>query len=85
MNLFKEYPMSSMLHNEIVKIIDIALTDSEKTPLNSAILRGNVLISFIKEEVEEDQRIRKGDSVYKSRKGFIAHLINIASKMKEVA
>jgi hypothetical protein len=74
-----------MLHNEIVKIIEIALTDSEQSPLNQAVLRDNVLLNFIRDEVLEDRKIRAGDSVYKSRKGFIAHLINIAIKLREVA
>lgn len=84
-NLFREYPLSSMLHNELVKIMDIALSDPEGSPLNAAILKDNALLNFIRDEVEEDKKIRAGDSVYKSRKGFIAHLINIATKLREVS
>lgn len=85
LKLFREYPLSSLLHNEIIKILEIALTEEPSSPLNKAILKDNFLLNFIKEEVEEDVKIRSGTSVYKSRKGFIAHLINIASKLKEIA
>jgi hypothetical protein len=48
-------------------------------------LKDGILTSFIKEEVDEDVKIKAGASVYKARKGFIAHLINLAMKLREVA
>lgn len=83
--LFREYPLNNLLHNEIIKILEVALTEGENTPLNTAVLKNNVLLNFISEEVEEDKKIKAGASVYKSRKGFIAHLINLAMKIREVA
>lgn len=83
--LFREYPLNNLLHNEIIKILEIALTDGEGSPLNAALLKDNTLLSFISEEVDEDKKIKAGASVYKSRKGFIAHLINLAMKLREVA
>jgi hypothetical protein len=84
-NLFREYPLNNLLHNEIIKILEIALTEGENTPLNAAVLKDQVLFNFISEEVDEDKKIKAGASVYKSRKGFIAHLINLAIKLREVA
>lgn len=84
-NLFREYPLNNLLHNEIIKIIEIALTEGESSSLNAAILKDNILLNFISEEVEEDKKIKAGASVYKARKGFIAHLINLAMKLREVA
>ena len=84
-NLFREYPLNNLLHNEIIKIIEIALTEGEASALNAAILKDNILLNFISEEVEEDKKIKAGASVYKARKGFIAHLINLAMKLREVA
>lgn len=54
LKLFREYPLSSLLHNEIVKILEIALDEEPSSPLNKAILKDNFLLNFIKEEVEED-------------------------------
>lgn len=82
--LFREYPLNNLLHNEIIKILEIALTEGENTPLNTAVLKDNVLLNFIIEEVEEDKKIKAGASVYKSRKGFIAHLINLSIKLRDV-
>jgi hypothetical protein len=62
--------------------LETALTESENSPLNAAVLKGNVLLNFLSEEVEEDQKIKAGTSIYKSRKGFIAHLINLSMKLK---
>lgn len=77
--------MNNMLHNEIIKIIQIALSENQNSPLNDAILKDSNLLTFISEEVSEDQQIKTGTSVYKSRKGYIAHIINLCIKLKELA
>jgi arginine deiminase len=77
--------LNNLLHNEIIKIIEVALTESESSALNASLLKDNILLNFIREEVEEDKKIKAGASVYKSRKGFIAHLINLSMKLREVA
>jgi len=33
-NLVRQYEMNNLLHNEIIKIIDIALTDDSNSGLN---------------------------------------------------
>ena len=40
---------------------------------------------MISTEINEDKQIREGKSVYKTRKGYIAHLINLCVKMRELA
>lgn len=85
LNLFREYPLNNLLHNEIIKIIEVALTECESSALNASLLKDNILLNFIREEVEEDKKIKAGASVYKSRKGFIAHLINLSMKLREIA
>lgn len=77
--------MNNVLHNEAMKIIETALTEAEGSPLKEAILREDVLLNFIVEECEEDKKIKAGDSVYGSRKGYIAHVVNLSVKMKELA
>lgn len=52
LSLMKEYPMNNLLHNEIAKIIETALTEPENTPLNKAILKDNILLNFIRDEAE---------------------------------
>lgn len=85
LNLFREYPLNNLLHNEIIKILEIALTEPEGSPLNAAVLKDSLLLNFISEEVEEDKKIKAGASVYKARKGFIAHLINLSIRLRELA
>lgn len=84
LSLVREYDMNNVLHNEVVKIIDIALTEAEGTPLKEAVLRDNILLNFIVEECEEDKKIKAGDSVYSSRKGYIAHVINLCVRLREL-
>ncbi len=52
LNLMREYPMNNLLHNEISKIIETALTEPENTLLNKAILKDNILLNFIRDEAE---------------------------------
>jgi len=40
------------------------------------------LLNFIVREASDDVKIRSGDSVYKTRKGYIAHLINLCIKLR---
>lgn len=39
--------MNNVLHNEVMKIVDIALTEPQASPLNEAILRDDILLTFI--------------------------------------
>lgn len=77
--------MNNVLHNEIIKIIDIALLEPEGSPLNEAILKSELLLNFIVEECEEDQKIKAGVSLYSARKGYIAHVINLCVRLRELA
>jgi hypothetical protein len=77
--------MNNVLHNEVIKIVEIALGEEEKSPLNNAVLADNVLLKFIHGEAEEDKKIKAGDSVYKFRKGYIAHIINLCIKLKDLS
>jgi len=45
----------------------------------------NVLLNFIVDEAKDDIKIRSGNSVYKTRKGYIAHIINLFLKLRELA
>ena len=83
--LMKEYQLNNLLHNEVVRIIEVALNEPEDAPLNAAILRDDIISKFILEETQEDKKIKAGDSLYKARKGYIAHVTNLAVKMREVA
>jgi hypothetical protein len=74
-----------MLHNELMKIIEIALSEKEGSALNNAVVRDNILITLISEEATEDKKIKAGKSVYQHRKGYIAHIINLAIKLKELS
>jgi hypothetical protein len=83
--LMRGYQMNNMLHNEVMKIIDIALAEKEGSAINDAVLGDNLLVGFMVEEAEEDRRIKTGESTYQHRKGFIAHIVNLAMRMKELA
>ena len=83
-NLVKQYDMNNMLHNEVIKILEIALSEPEDSLLNKAVLKEQVLVNFIAEEWQEDKKIKAGDSVYKSRKGYIAHVINLCVRLREL-
>lgn len=48
-------------------------------------LKEDRLLNLIVREAREDKKIKKGDSVYKSRKGYIAHIINLCIKLKELS
>ena len=74
--------MNNVLHNEIIKILEIALSEPEGSNLNNSVLSENVLLNFIHAETEEDKKIRAKDSIYKSRKGYIAHIINLAVRLR---
>lgn len=77
--------MNNVLHNEVIKIIDIALTEPEGSALNNSVLADDVLLDFISAEWEEDKKIKAGDSIYKSRKGYIAHVINLSVRLRQLA
>ena len=83
--LVREYQWNNLLHNEVMKIVEVALTEAEESPLNVSLLKDGILSKFILEETQEDRKIKAGDSVYKSRKGYIAHVTNLALKMRELA
>jgi len=53
--------------------------------LNNSILANNTLVNFITHEAEEDKKIKAGDSLYRFRKGYIAHVINLGMKLKELS
>lgn len=40
-----------------------------------------MLLNFIKEQYEEDEKIRGGESARKVRKGYIGHIIEICQKI----
>lgn len=84
-NLVKQYEMNNMLHNEVIKILETSLTEKEDSPLNKAVLRDNILLNFLNEEWQEDGKIKAGDSVYKYRKGYIAHVINLCVRLRELS
>lgn len=48
-SLVRKYSMNNLLHNEIIKILDIALAEPETSPLNKVLFDGNVLLNFIVE------------------------------------
>lgn len=83
--LMKEYQLNNLLHNEIIKIVETALTEPENSTLNAAVLKDNILNAFIIEEAAEDKKIKAGESTYRFRKGYISHIINLALKLKELA
>lgn len=45
--LMKEYQLNNLLHNEIIKIVETALTEPENSTLNAAVLKDNILNAFI--------------------------------------
>ena len=77
--------MNNVLHNEVVKILEIALSEPVNSPLNDAVLRDDVLLNFISEEVEEDKKIKAGDSIYSARKGYIADVTNLCVRIRELS
>lgn len=81
-NLVKNYELNNMLHNEVIKILETSLTEKEDSPLNKAVLRDSVMLDFLSEEWLEDSKIKAGDSVYKYRKGYIAHVINLCLRLR---
>ena len=50
LNLVRQYDMNNMLHNEVIRIIEVALTEEEESPLKKAVLKDDVLLNFISEE-----------------------------------
>ena len=84
LHLMKTYDMNNLLHNEIIRILETALTEPESSELNKAVLKDNILLNFINQEWEEDKKIKAGDSVYKYRKGYIAHVINLCIRLREL-
>jgi hypothetical protein len=46
-SLMRKYSMNNLLHNEIIKIIDIALAEPETSSINKVLHDGNVLLNFI--------------------------------------
>lgn len=85
LNLMKTYEMNNVLHNQIIRILETALTEPEESALNKAVLKENVLLDFISTEWNEDKKIKAGDSVYKYRKGYIAHVINLCIRLRELS
>jgi hypothetical protein len=49
------------------------------------LLEGEVLLNFIKEEKEEDIKIRAGNGKQKNRKGYIGHVISICRSIQKNA
>ena len=43
-----------------------------------------MLLDFISAEWDEDKKIKAGESVYKYRKGYIAHVINLCIRLREL-
>jgi hypothetical protein len=41
--------MNNLLHNEVVKILDIALAEPENSPFSQILFEDNVLLNFIAE------------------------------------
>lgn len=76
--------MNNVLHNEIIRILETALTEPEQSALNKSVLQENLLLNFISAQWEEDKKIKAGDSVYKYRKGYIAHVINLCIRLREL-
>jgi len=62
--------------------LDIALLETKESALNKSVLGENILVNFVYSETEEDKKIKTGTSTYKSRKGYIAHIINLAIRLK---
>jgi hypothetical protein len=85
LKLINQYDMNNVMHNEIIRILDTALGEGEDSPLNQAVLSNDTLLNFISEEWAEDKKIKAGDSVYKFRKGYIAHVINLCVKLRELS
>lgn len=77
--------MNNVLHNEVIKILEIALTELEGTPLNDSVLRDDLLLKFVSESVQEDRKIKAGASVYQFRKGYIAHVINLGIRLRQLS
>lgn len=77
--------MNNVLHNEVIKILEVALSQLEGTPLNDSVLRDNLLFKFVSESVEQDKKIRAGVSVYQFRKGYIAHIINLGTRLRQLS
>ena len=50
--LVREYQWNNLLHNEVVRIMELSLTEPEGSPLNAAILKDGVISKFIVEETD---------------------------------
>jgi hypothetical protein len=55
------------------------------TLLGQLLLKDKLLIKFIADEASEDKKIKAGVSSYKQRKGYIAHVINLCLKIRELS
>jgi hypothetical protein len=77
--------MNNILHNEVLKIITIALEEKVDSPFQSCLLEGEMLLNFIKEEAEEDLKIRAGNGKQRNRKGYIGHVISICRSIQKNA
>ncbi len=53
--------------------------------MSKLIVNDDVLLNFLVEEANKDIGIRTGNSVYKTRKGYAAHLINLFIKLREMS
>lgn len=56
--LMQNYERNNSLHNEITKIIEMALVENENSVMNISLLKDNSLFNFIAKELEEDRRIK---------------------------
>lgn len=63
----------------------MALIEAEGSELNNAVLNEDSLLKFIIEEAVEDKKIKAGASTSRHRRGYIAHLINLSTKLVELA
>lgn len=81
-SLCKNYQYNNILHNEVVKIVEIALNEPENSPFLQTLLKEDLFLKFLVLETEEDQKIRAGSGTQKSRKGYIGHLVAICRKVQ---
>lgn len=77
--------MNNVLHNEVVKIIEIALSQEETSPFLQSLIKDEVLLKFLTDETNEDLKIKAGEGSQKVRKGYIGHIVQICRKLQEFA
>lgn len=86
--------MNNILHNEILKMIELAISanNNAPSPFLQAVLcmiiqlvGDDLLLNFICEEAQEDMRIRSGGANRRTRKGYIGHIITICQRLLERA